>query len=326
MFPEDHALSLGVFGYAGTRHATAAILGGNIECLLVLGSGFNERDTMHWTVRERSKAFMIHVNTDMEELTAHGDLGHVVPGSAHAFLDCMHARAALIAPALAAGEARRREWFAAIKAQPRLYDVENLSRATAPIHPAAAIAALRKVFPRDGIVLVDSGAHRAFAGHYWSAYAPRTYISATNLGPMGWAIPAAVGVQCARPDRRVAVITGDGCMQMHGIEVQTAARYRLPIVYVVIHNSALGNVWLRARQYGALPAELTSIPDHDWAGFARALGAQGFTVRDPAELESTLQKALAAATTALVDVKADKNCVTPVYDFSAGARAWSYHE
>ena len=102
---------------------------------------------------------------------------------------------------------------------------------TAPIHPAAAIAALRQAFPRDGIVLVDFGAHRAFAGHYWTAYAPRTYISATNLGPMGWAIPAAIGVQCARPDRRVAVITGDGCMQMHGLEVQTAARYRLPIIY-----------------------------------------------------------------------------------------------
>ena len=51
VFPEDHALSLGVFGYAGTRHATAAILGGELDCLLVLGSGFNERDTMHWTVR-----------------------------------------------------------------------------------------------------------------------------------------------------------------------------------------------------------------------------------------------------------------------------------
>src|SRR5439155_1797440 len=46
VFPED----LGVFGYAGTRHATAAILGGELDCLLVLGSGFNERDTMHWTV------------------------------------------------------------------------------------------------------------------------------------------------------------------------------------------------------------------------------------------------------------------------------------
>src|SRR5262249_21696683 len=84
--------------------------------------------------------------------------------------------------------------------------------------------------------------------------------------------------------------------------------------------------WLRARQYGALPAELTSIPDHDWAGFARALGAQGFTVREPAELESTFQKALAADATALIDVKADKKCPTPVYDFSAGARLRYYHE
>jgi acetolactate synthase-1/2/3 large subunit len=326
VLPEDHELSLGVFGYAGSRHATSALLGGELDCLLVLGSGFNERDTMHWTVRERSKAFMIHVNTDMDELTANGDLGHVVAGSCHAFLDLLHERAALLAPALQPGQARRREWLMKIKATPRLYDVENCSRASSPIHPATAIAGLRQALPRDGIVLIDSGAHRAFAGHYWSAYAPRSYISATNLGPMGWAIPAAIGVQCARPDKRVAVITGDGCMQMHGIEVQTAARYRLPIIYLVINNGALGNVWLRARQYGALPAELTSIPDHDWAGFARALGAQGFTVREPGELADTYRKALAAGTTALIDVKADKDCPTPVYDFSAGARAWSYHE
>jgi len=135
---------------------------------------------MHWTVREKSKAMMIHVNTDMDELTANGDLGHVVPGSTHAFLDFMHVRAAAIAPALEAGQARRREWLEQIKAGPRLYDIENCGSPRVPVHPAAAIAALRKVFPRDGIVLVDSGAHRAFAGHYWSAYAPRTYISATR--------------------------------------------------------------------------------------------------------------------------------------------------
>jgi acetolactate synthase I/II/III large subunit len=222
VFPEDHELSLGVFGYAGTRHATEALLGA-LDCLIVLGSGLNERDTMHWTLRERMKALMIHVNTDMDELTANGDLGHVVPGSCRAFLELMSHRAPVIGPALLESEAERRAWLAGIRAKPRLYDVENLARATAPIHPAATIRALRKALPRDGIVLVDSGAHRAFAGHYWTAYEPRSYISATNLGPMGWAIPAAVGVQCARPERRVAVITGDGCMQMHGIEVQTAA-------------------------------------------------------------------------------------------------------
>jgi acetolactate synthase-1/2/3 large subunit len=260
IFPEDHELSLGVFGYAGTRHATAAILGG-CDVLIVLGSGLNERDTMHWTLRDGSKATIIHVNTDIDELTAHADAGHAVAGSVHAFLDLMQERADDIAPALSASQADRRAWLAQIRSGPRLYDTENCTRATQPVHPAAAIAALRRAHPRDGIVLVDSGAHRAFAGHYWSAYEPRTYISATNLGPMGWAIPAAIGVQCAQPARRVAVVTGDGCMQMHGIEIQTAARYKLPVIYVVLNNSALGNVWLRARQYGSLPEELTSVPD-----------------------------------------------------------------
>jgi acetolactate synthase I/II/III large subunit len=328
VFPEDHTLSLGVFGYAGTRHATAAILGDPADVLIVLGSGFNERDTMRWTLRGRTtgKTLVIQVNTNIESLTTHGLPGLAVPGDCRAFLNLMEERAAVIGPALASGEAERRAWLAAIKSGPRLYDVENCSRPGRPVHPAAAVAALRKVFPSDGVALVDSGAHRAFAGHYWSAYTPRTYISATNLAPMGWAIPAAIGVQCALPDRRVAVITGDGCMQMHGLEVQTAARYGLPVVYVVLNNAALGNVWLRAHQEGPLPAELTSIPDHDWAGFARALGAEGFTVDSPADLQDVFGKALTCGRTALVDVKTDKNCPTPVYDFAAGAKAWSYHE
>jgi acetolactate synthase I/II/III large subunit len=326
IFPEDHALSLGVFGYAGTRHATAALFDPQLEFLLIIGSGLNERDTMHWTLRQKGKAQRIHVNTDMWEITAHGQTDHAVLGSCRAFLELLGNADGAEAAALADSAAERKAFFAKATAGPRFYDIENCQRPASPIHPAAAIAALRAVFPRDGIVLVDSGAHRAFAGHYWTAYAPRTYISATNLGPMGWAIPAAVGVQCAKPSRRVAVITGDGCMHMHGIEVQTAARYRLPIIYVVLNNQALGNVWLRAHQEGALPAELTTIPDHDWAGFARALGAKGMTVDDPSALAEAFTQALASESTVVIDVKADKNCPTPVYDFTAGARAWSYHE
>ncbi|MFZ0835811.1 MAG: thiamine pyrophosphate-dependent enzyme, partial [Xanthobacteraceae bacterium] len=116
------------------------------------------------------------------------------------------------------------------------------------------------------------------------------------------------------------------CMHMHGIEVQTAARYGLPIIYVVLNNGALGNVWLRAHADGPVPAELTSVPDHDWAGFGRSLGAQGFTVREPEELEATYRRALATNATVVIDVKTNKNSPTPVYDFKAGARAWSYHE
>src|SRR2546430_630326 len=87
VFPEDHELSLGVFGYAGTRHATAALLKDPPDILIVLGSGLNERDTMHWTLRGRAAGptVTIHVNTDMDELTTHASATHVVPGNCRAF-------------------------------------------------------------------------------------------------------------------------------------------------------------------------------------------------------------------------------------------------
>ncbi|MEQ9688762.1 MAG: thiamine pyrophosphate-dependent enzyme, partial [Bauldia litoralis] len=176
------------------------------------------------------------------------------------------------------------------------------------------------------IALVDSGAHRAFAGHYFDAYAPRTYLSATNLGPMGWGIPAAIGAACARPGTRIALVTGDGCMQMHGIEIAVAARYRLPVVFVVLNNGALGNVWLRAHTLGPVPDELTRVPDHDWAGFARALGLQAATVRDPGEVEPALAAAVATDGPYLIDFKTQRDAPTPVYDFAAEAKRWSYHE
>jgi acetolactate synthase-1/2/3 large subunit len=216
--------------------------------------------------------------------------------------------------------------MAAILAGPRLHDTDHLDSDAVPIHPARVVGALRKALSRDGILLVDSGAHRAFAGHYFDAYAPRTYLSATNLGPMGWGIPAAIGAACARPGTRVALITGDGCMQMHGIEIAVAARYRLPVTYVVLNNGALGNVWLRAHNLGPVPDELTRIPDHDYAGFARALGLQAETVRKPDEIDAVLARAMAAEGPYLIDFKTERNAPTPVYDFAEEARRWSYHE
>ena len=115
-------------------------------------------------------------------------------------------------------------------------------------------------------------------------------------------------------------------MHMHGIEVATAARYQLPIIFVVINNSALGNVWLRAHTEGPVPAELTALPDIDWAAFGVSLGCRAETVRRPEELAGAFTRALGNAGPTVIDVKADKNCRTPVADFSAACASWSYHE
>lgn len=326
VFPEDHPLSLGVFGYAGTRHASKAILDDGLELLLVLGSGLNERDTMHWNARMTSQRGLVQVNLAPEAISGSYGGGVPIVGDVSAFLETMLAEPNELLAHLDAGKAVRREWIDGIRKLPRLYDVENCSSDAIPIHPARVIAELRKVMPRETVALVDSGAHRAFAGQYWESFEPRTYISATNLGPMGWAIPAGIGVKVARPDRPCVVITGDGCMLMHGLEIQTAARFDVPVMYVVINNAALGNVWLRASKTGPRPAELTSLPDHDWANVARALGLQALTVRDPKDLAPAFQQALESKTAFLVDIKADKRFGTPVEPYSASVKSWSYHE
>jgi len=324
VFPEDHELSLGVFGYAGTHHSRIAIMDSPPDLLLVLGSGLNERDTMHWTLSLSPKN-TIYVNLDAITMGIHLN-GSSVIGDIDTYLAWLEGQSEKIQHSLRITMDARKKWLDQIHTQPRLQDLQNCTSSAIPIHPARVIADLRMAIPRDGIVLIDSGAHRAFAGHYWSSYDPQTYISATNLGPMGWAISAAVGVQCAQPNKRVVVITGDGCMHMEGIEIATAARYHLPIIYVIINNAALGNVWLRAHTEGVVPEELTSLPNIDWASFSRSLGGTGITITDPNDLLKAFESALKNNGPTVIDIKTDKKFDTPVEDWALACADWSYQE
>lgn len=323
VFPEDHRLSLGIFGYAGHRHAIDTILSGDVEVLLVLGSGLSQRDTLFWDRKMLPSRALVQVDINPQVLgrTWPADVGIV--GDCGRVLQVLMTYDYELPQALAAGNAARRTWLEAIKAAgPCCYEEENIASTAVPLHPARVVTALRQAMPRDTVLVVDSGAHRAFCGHYWEAYGPRSYISATNLGPMGWAIPAGIGAKAARPEHPLVVVTGDGCMLMHGIEIQTAARYGIAAIFVVINNGALGNVWLRAIKEGPGPASLTEIPVHDWAGFARSLGLAAATVHKPEELAPAFKQALEAGAPYLVDVRCDRRFTTPVSPYSQAKQAW----
>ena len=324
VLPENHPLSLGVFGYAGHPHAIETILSGQVEVLLVLGSGLLQRDTMYWNPKMLPNKALVQVDIDPTVI------GRTWPVSLPLAGDCKEVLARLLAEdsprslSLEAGRGQRAAWLEQIRGVgPNYYDRENLAGDSVPLHPARVIRELRAALPEDAVLVVDSGAHRAFCGHYWQALRPQSYLSATNLGPMGWAIPAAVGAKAARPELPLAVVTGDGCMLMHGMEIQTAARYGLGIIYVVINNGALANVWLRAHQGGPIPSELTTLPLHDWAGFARSLGLQAATVERPEELAPALYKARDCPGPCLLDVRCDKKFATPVTPYSRAKREWS---
>ena len=266
---------------------------------------------------------LIHVDLDPKvigrtwhtEVPLVGDCGQVL----RCLLEAQPPRLA----GLAATNQERRAWLENLRSSgSRYYDEENTNSEAVPLHPARVLRDLRRIAPRETVLLVDSGAHRAFCGHYWEAYEPRTYLSATNLGPMGWAIPAGIGAKLARPERPLVVVTGDGCMLMHGMEIQTSARYGIPVIFLVINNSALGNVWLRASREGPGPAGLTELPTHDWAGFARSLGLRAATVTAPADLEPAFQAALAAGAPYLLDVRCDRAFTTPVTPYNQAKKEW----
>ena len=320
---ERHELALGVFGYAGTRHAIEALTGPDLDLLVAIGTGLNQRDTLFWDATLQARRRMVHV-----DLVASFAGRELVPNAfiradAEAFVGALLDAPPKLDALLSAGAASRRAWLAKIRASgDRLYDAQHLQSDATPIHPARVIGELQKAAPERTTILVDSGAHRAFAGHYWTAPGPYRYISATNIGPMGWAVAAGIGVKAARPDDPVVVITGDGCMRMTGMEIATAARYGLPVIYVVINNAALGNVYLRMRSEGPVPVELTELPMHDWVGLARALGADGVTVEDPALLGAALVRAFEAKSTFVVDVHCDRDAATPVAPWSQARASW----
>ena len=324
IFPEDHSLSLGVFGYAGTKHSTEALLNHENDLLLVLGSSLNQRDTMVWNKKLKPKHGICQVDINPNVFDRNYPVDMTITSDGRELLSwLMNDQDDSVVKALEASRGARERWVADLKEKPRFFSPEHMESDVVPMHPARVVCELRKATPRNGTVLVDSGAHRAFTGLYWESYAPNQYLTSTTLAPMGWGIPAGVGAKVARPDDPCVVVTGDGCMLMHGIELQTAAHHKLPMVIVVINNSALGNVYLRAKEVSKGAGELTSLSTHDWAAFSRSLGGEGVVVEKAADLAAAFAKAFEYKGPFVVDARCDPNQKTPITPWEEARQEWA---
>ena len=276
------------------------------------------------------RPIILHVNTDMDELTSHGVPAHVVPGSCRAFLDLMQEHAdAIRAGACGTGDAaapgvagenqagaaalRHRELQPGRRSRfirrPRLRRCARSFRATASCSSIPA-----RIAPSPVII------------------GPPTSRAPTSPPPISgrWAGRSRRRSACnARsPDRRVAVITGDGCMQMHGIGSADRGALR-PADHLSWCSTTARWAMSGCAPINTvpLPAELTTHSRSRLGGLCALARRAGLDGRGSRAARGDLSARRSRPTaTVLIDVKADKNCPTPVYDFKAGARAWSYHE
>lgn len=308
--PEDHRLSLGNFGYGGARRASAALLSEDVDALLVLGAEFSERNTLCWhpaLLPPGRKVLRISASPQPPQ----------APVSPEFKADCAQALDYLLgegAQALAPLEksrAVRQQWLDRLATEPFSFDLPALAEDETGIHPAWVVHEMRRHLPRETALFVDAGTHRLYAGHYWLSFNPGSLLTANRTGPMGWAIAAAIGGKLARPDLPVAAFTGDGCMLMHGLEVATAARYKVPVIHVISNNRAYGKIFMAQRASAPAAAALSRLEKQNWARLATHLGATGYSVSKLEQLGPALQRAQAAAGPVVIDVQTMLECSPP---------------
>jgi len=166
-----------------------------------------------------------------------------------------------------------------------------------PILPQRVIGELQRGLPEDAIVTCDAGENRIMMTHFYQTKAAEGFLQAAGSGPMGFAIPAALGAKLVHPDRPVVAVCGDGgfAMTMNGL--MTAVEQDIPIITVVFNNNALG--WV-LHGSGPFAAE---FKDWDHAAIARSLGCCGVRVEEPSGLAPALREALAARQPTVIDVR-----------------------
>ncbi len=154
----------------------------------------------------------------------------------------------------------------------------------------------------DAIMVTEVGQHQMWTAQYYKYSRPRTLLTSGGLGTMGYGLGAAIGAQCANPDKQVVNIAGDGCFRMNMNEIATAVRQKLPLIQVVINNHVLGMV----RQWQDLFYEkrysATVLDDGvDFVRLAEAMGAKAYRAGTREEFCEAFAKALEEKMPVVID-------------------------
>jgi tartronate-semialdehyde synthase len=119
-----------------------------------------------------------------------------------------------------------------------------------PIKPPRVFKEINEYFPRDTTFVTAIGLYQIWSGQFQTTYLPRRYLVCGQAGPLGWEVPAAMGVKLAHPERQVVAVVGDYSFQFLMEEVAVAAQYRVPFVIVMINNEYLGLIRQAELPYG----------------------------------------------------------------------------
>ncbi|MFF8863190.1 glyoxylate carboligase [Streptomyces sp. NPDC015139] len=295
--PDDHELNAGMVGVQTShRYGNATFL--ESDCVLGIGNRWANRHTGYKLDVYRGDRKFVHVDIEPTQI------GKIFPPDYGVVSD---AKAALELFVEVARELKadgrlpdRTEWVASTQER-RATLLRRTHFDDVPMKPQRVYEEMNKAFGPDTRYVTTIGLSQIAGAQMLHVYKPRHWINCGQAGPLGWTIPAAIGVAKADPDAPVVALSGDYDFQFMIEELAVAAQHRIPYVHVLVNNAYLGLI--RQAQIGLdinfqvnLEFENINTPELgvygvDHVKVAEGLGCKAIRVTEPGQLGAAFEQA-----------------------------------
>ena len=312
--PEDHSLYAFPCGDTGSIPGNAMTRSADV--ILAVGCRFSDRITSSYrpgVTFNIPPTKLVQIDIDGFEIGKNYPVEVGIVGDARSTLEVL---AVELDGRLPSRDYRSTAYFAELVELKRQWAEHLQPLQTSDHRPmtlSRAFAELRKVLPRDAIIVTDSSSPQAHAFNEFPVYQPKTHITDGCMQGIGFGVPAALGAQLGAPDRRVVAIVGDGSFLMTGNEMAAAAIIGLPVVVLVFNNGGWGAIANLQRTLFGPDREINTLFRRkdgeryyaNIAEVARGLGCYAERVEDPAELGLAIERAMAVGGPAVVEAMSD---------------------
>ena len=298
--PSNHPHFLGHLGRLGSVEGIEAIR--QADVVLAVGTRLGQSTTFYDHRFIPADARIIQIEVDPEELGRNYPLAVGIEGDAKAVMQGILDQLRQVEPR------PNQQWVDEIgdwhaRRTQRLEDEGKLN--DLPMKPQRVYAELRRVMPEDAIIALDAGLAPNFGQDRLNFYHPRSLMTSLDLGGLGFSFPASLGAKFAAPDRPVVNFNGDGGFLFNAQEFETAVRYGLKVVTVIMNNNCWGSE--KAYQRYAFNERYvgadTNNPRFD--AYAELFGGKGFYVERPEDIGDAFLEALGTDGPSIIEIPTD---------------------
>jgi tartronate-semialdehyde synthase len=294
--PDDHPLMAGMVGLQTShRYGNATMLAADF--VLGIGNRWANRHTGSVEVYTRGRKF-VHVDIEPTQIgrVFAPDYGIVSDAGAALKLFVQVAK-----ERKTAGRLRdRSEWAGACRERKRTM-LRKTNFENVPMKPQRVYQCMNNAFGKDACYVTTIGLSQIAAAQFLHVYKPRNWINCGQAGPLGWTVPAALGVCAADPNRKVIALSGDYDFQFMLEELAVGAQFQLPYLHILVNNAYLGLIRQAQRGFDMdyavqLSFENINSPELgeygvDHLKVAEGLGCKAIRVRRQEEIDPAIDQA-----------------------------------